>query len=447
MTCCPARAQCAPAMREGIHGTRLGALGHVRSCGAAVDRTTMRRRCPGGCASWTWGLRVMVIAAVVAVGTAGCDSGDVPRQRRAYRLRRRADDRHEQRAAAARGMACRSRTGRERRSRRGGRTGLRVEANWTAQPVSVCSTLPASRAARDRPRRVTCTPLWSASLPDVVRSVAAVAGKVYAASGNQLATYDAAGVDHCGGTPKTCTPLWTASVTGTLGRLTVANGTVFGVAAHTSNEMLHQRLVAVDAAGVNGCGGSPKVCSPLWSSSVGAVGGFLADAPLGCEWCGVRRGRRACRRVRRGRLTGVLGKPEDVQSSARLPVRHEQSCVFHCDRERPAVRRGRTGRVRVRRGGRHPLLRHAGDVRATVAGRTRRRAVAVAVRLGRSRHLVRAPRRRDRQGVRRCRSYRLQRDADDVCRPVAVRREPCRPGRLRRGRERRRLRLDQRIVL
>jgi outer membrane protein assembly factor BamB len=110
-----------------------------------------------------------------------------------------------------------------------------------------------------------CSPLWTADTGGPVNSAPAVAnGVVYAASQNgKLDAFDATGTTNCSGTPKTCSPLWTASIGCDcllfMTSPTVAGGKVFVGGA--------KAIDAFDAAGNTNCGGIPKTCTPLWSSS------------------------------------------------------------------------------------------------------------------------------------------------------------------------------------
>jgi outer membrane protein assembly factor BamB len=113
----------------------------------------------------------------------------------------------------------------------------------------------------------TCSPLWTASGGgDGLYSPAVANGVVYvgSANDNKLYAYDAAGVTGCNGTPKVCTPLWTATVGGLwiTSEPSIADGVVY-VGSQDS------KLYAYDAAGVTGCNGTPKVCTPLWTSTAG----------------------------------------------------------------------------------------------------------------------------------------------------------------------------------
>lgn len=115
-----------------------------------------------------------------------------------------------------------------------------------------------------------CSPLWSASPPtQLAYSGPSVGnGTVYVAGyGGTLYAYDAAGTNGCSGSPKTCSPLWTASVGDTRSTAAVANGTVY---VNNANGVVR----AFDATTATGCSGNPKVCTPLWTyDAPGSAGG------------------------------------------------------------------------------------------------------------------------------------------------------------------------------
>jgi hypothetical protein len=131
-----------------------------------------------------------------------------------------------------------------------------------------------------------CQPLWTGDLglPSDKSQAAAmpptvVDGKVYALASWQnvpvnghfdgpavaeLKVFDAAGVDGCAGTPKVCQPLWSAPLPGSTRMWT-------GAAVHGGRVYVPTEggVSVFDANGVVGCGGSPKVCSPIATMSFG----------------------------------------------------------------------------------------------------------------------------------------------------------------------------------
>jgi hypothetical protein len=121
---------------------------------------------------------------------------------------------------------------------------------YDARGVTNCSGSP-----------VVCQPLWTASVPaNWIPTVAG--GKVYVATDSgppEMEVFDEAGVAGCSGSPTVCQPLWTASLPGTTtGSVAVSNGVAYVLTAGG--------LAAVDANGVTGCAGSPVVCEPIWTA-------------------------------------------------------------------------------------------------------------------------------------------------------------------------------------
>ncbi len=116
-----------------------------------------------------------------------------------------------------------------------------------------------------------CSPLWTGEIPltNFVSTPAVSSGIVYVnVSSGMLLAFDAAGVHGCDGAPKICTPLWSAEVTegGALfGSPTIASGVVYVGDGRGY-------LYAFDGAGIAGCSGAPKTCAPLWKA-LGAGGG------------------------------------------------------------------------------------------------------------------------------------------------------------------------------
>ncbi len=199
------------------------------------------------------------------------------------------------------------------------------------------------------------TESWSTPNADASGVVAGTT--LFAPSVGGLLALDAAGVNGCGGTPKTCAPLWTGRVpsgTSFVSTPAVANGIVYVDVGNAT-------LLAFDAAGVNGCSGAPKVCTPLWSATI--------------------------------RAHGVL----------RVPDRRER-CRLRRRQQRESVR--------IRRCGRHRLLRRAQDVRPAVEGVEPERRRGNPDGGERDRIHRRDP--RD-LGLRRVGSDRVLGDAEDVC--------------------------------
>ena len=107
----------------------------------------------------------------------------------------------------------------------------------------------------------TCAPLWTATTGGAINSSPAVVnGAVYVGSDDHnLYAFDAHAVVNCSGLPKTCAPLWTATTGGAVDSSpAVTHGVVF---VSTADD----KLEAFDAAGTAGCSSPPKTCAPLWT--------------------------------------------------------------------------------------------------------------------------------------------------------------------------------------
>jgi hypothetical protein len=136
---------------------------------------------------------------------------------------------------------------------------------FDADATTGCSTPPHPGTPK------TCEPLWSADVGQVFEPPVVSNGAVYVNDATlqfgdgvgRLRVFDAAGVTGCSGTPKTCTPLWTADIGASLHTSAVAAGVVYVVSGGT--------LFAFDAAGTTGCSGSPKTCAPLWTTTPGGI--------------------------------------------------------------------------------------------------------------------------------------------------------------------------------
>jgi hypothetical protein len=113
--------------------------------------------------------------------------------------------------------------------------------------------------------------------PGISTTVVVAGGRVYDSGG----VWDEAMVQGCTGTPKTCAPLWTFSTDGgtALGPVTVADGLVYRATRKQTpspgSGFLAGRVEAFDAAGVTNCGGSPKICQPVWTGQVPTTFGGL----------------------------------------------------------------------------------------------------------------------------------------------------------------------------
>ena len=103
---------------------------------------------------------------------------------------------------------------------------------------------------------------------------AAAGGVVYVGAQydiGPLSAFDAAGNTNCSGTPKTCSPLWTSGAFAVFTPPAIANGVVY--------ESSGGDLVAFDAAGNTNCSGTPKTCSPLWAGRYAVGTSPFGDVP------------------------------------------------------------------------------------------------------------------------------------------------------------------------
>jgi hypothetical protein len=103
-----------------------------------------------------------------------------------------------------------------------------------------------------------CQPLWSASGTFGTPTVSN--GTVYVTTSGTLEAFDASGTTNCAGSPKVCSPVWTSS-NAYSGTVTVSGGIAYALSFLGGT---HGGIVALDANGTKGCSGSPKVCTPLW---------------------------------------------------------------------------------------------------------------------------------------------------------------------------------------
>jgi outer membrane protein assembly factor BamB len=116
-----------------------------------------------------------------------------------------------------------------------------------------------------------CSSLWT--IEDFHPNVVAWSGKIYIADSFGARAYDASGVDGCSGTPKVCAPVWSFPIAG-CGALVcgssppvVAGGRVYAVFYEGDEAGRSGSIYAVDAAGEEGCSGTPAVCTPLWTAN------------------------------------------------------------------------------------------------------------------------------------------------------------------------------------
>jgi hypothetical protein len=132
-------------------------------------------------------------------------------------------------------------------------------------------------------------PLWSG--PQIVLGARIAHGTIYSieglhTEGQRLVAYDAAGVEGCTGpVPRICTPRWTANLSVRLN----ANRLYEGVAVEGNRVYVvgaipffaaGWRMEVFDALGREGCSGVPVTCGPLWSATwgIGSDGARLAVA-------------------------------------------------------------------------------------------------------------------------------------------------------------------------
>jgi hypothetical protein len=118
-----------------------------------------------------------------------------------------------------------------------------------------------------------CAPLYRLATGSAAGVV--VSGTTgYAVIGRtQLAAFDATGAVGCTGSPRTCAPRWTAPLAAPQRghEIAVSNGKV--VVAEAGDPPNGLALEAFDAAGQQGCGGAPVVCTARWSATRAAVPG------------------------------------------------------------------------------------------------------------------------------------------------------------------------------
>ena len=299
----------------------------------------------------------------------------------------------------------------------------------------------------------TCAPLWTYATGDDVHSSPALAGgMVFVGSfDGYVYAFDAAGAN-CVGSPKTCGPLWTTQTGGSIASSpTVVGGVVYigstdeklyalraldghllwsaalGGFVSSSPAVVNgvvyvgsfdHRLWAFDAAGVQGCGGTPTNCQPLWT---GSTGGEIVSSPAvagGVVYIASEDNKLyAFDSV--SRQEGFRsGKPKDVRplrgparpktrSSRRRPWQMASSTwaplTASCTCSTVPGRKGCSGKPKTCA----PLWTGGGTggfIRAVVTRRRERHRVCELLCHGRRQDLC----------VRRCRLHRLQRVAEDL---------------------------------
>ena len=113
-----------------------------------------------------------------------------------------------------------------------------------------------------------CKPLWTSTLtPQSLFAPAVANGRVYTSDNfGQLRVWDAQGQTGCSGSPRTCTPLWTSSP----GLAGSGRGSPMVTSTYTLVPTSGDVLM-YDAAGNNGCSGVPLTCTPIWSPGFGGT--------------------------------------------------------------------------------------------------------------------------------------------------------------------------------
>lgn len=120
------------------------------------------------------------------------------------------------------------------------------------------------------------------AVPAVSRGVVYLTYNRHNAENDQgrLYAFDAAGHTNCTtATPRSCDPLWSAVIqTNTASSPAVSNDTVFVTAPDFAQPSALGALYAFDARGTTNCSGSPKMCTPLWTARVSGSSAFAPGA-------------------------------------------------------------------------------------------------------------------------------------------------------------------------
>ena len=117
-----------------------------------------------------------------------------------------------------------------------------------------------------------CAPLWTSTGFDPAGDAApAIAdGRIYVSDGDELLVFDEDGTLGCSGDPAVCAPLWSAG--GAQASPAVVDGVVYLAGGPHG-------LSAVDAAGITNCSGSPRRCQPLWTTTLDTIAAADRAAP------------------------------------------------------------------------------------------------------------------------------------------------------------------------
>jgi outer membrane protein assembly factor BamB len=177
----------------------------------------------------------------------------------------------------------------------------------------------------------TCSPLWKSEDIQTVESSPAIAGgRVFVTSSLELAAFDAAGIENCSGSPKVCTALWTAPVS-FYSSPAVANGVVYVETTY---------LDAYDAAGKQGC--VQTVCLPLSSLEVDASTATTPVVAGGMVYAGSLDGTLYAEHLG-GPFPAITSPTKPFTLSTRIAVKWQGSAASYDVRVRDAPSNGGFG--------------------------------------------------------------------------------------------------------
>ncbi len=145
-------------------------------------------------------------------------------------------------------------------------------------------------------------PAWVGTTPGPVVGPVTVWGAVVLAVSDRgtLSAFDAGGTRGCSGTPRTCTPLWTTTV----GDLLQSPPAVVDGIAYVQGL---NAVYAFDATGTAGCAGTPKRCAPLWRTAPTGYARSSATVAYGTVYATGARGLMA---FDASGVTGCAGTPK-----------------------------------------------------------------------------------------------------------------------------------------